>query len=221
MQPLFRWSLIVVLVLLVPIVPFLSFGETAERWVQERLDQSVSATQAAAFVVGVLATDIFLPVPSSAVSTFSGQRLGVLGGTLASWIGMTTGATIAFAIARRWGRPFAARLAGQTEYQRMERLADRQGARLIVLTRALPVLAEAAVLVLGSAQLPWRTFLPAVLLSNLGLSLAYASFGAFSRGAGAELTALIASIAFPLLAAGLARWLWPVGTATVANDATP
>jgi uncharacterized membrane protein YdjX (TVP38/TMEM64 family) len=209
MRPLFRWSLIVFVVLLAPIVPFVAFGGAAERWVQARLDPAISPWQAAGLVVGVLATDVLLPIPSSAVSTFSGQRLGVVTGTLASWFGMTAGATAAFALARRWGRPLAERLAGKQEFARMEALADRHGARLVVLTRALPVLAEAAILVLGSAQLTWRSFLPAVALSNLGLSLVYATFGAYSRGSGAEISALIASIGLPVLAAAVAKRLWP------------
>jgi uncharacterized membrane protein YdjX (TVP38/TMEM64 family) len=209
MRPLFRWSLVVLLVLAVPIVPFVGFGAAAESWIQTRLDQSVSAPRAAMFVIGVLATDVFLPVPSSAVSTFAGQRLGIVGGALASWIGMTLGAVVAFALARRFGKPLAERLAGPVELARMERLTDRHGTRLIVITRALPVLAEASVLVMGAARLSWRKFLPAAMLSNLGLSAVYATCGALSREAGIELTALIASIALPLLAAALAKRFWP------------
>ncbi len=209
MRPLFRWSLVVLLVLAVPIVPFVGFGAAAENWIQTRLDQSVSAPRAAMFVIGVLATDVFLPVPSSAVSTFAGQRLGIIAGALASWIGMTLGAVAAFALARRFGKPLAERLAGPVELARMERLTDRHGTRLIVITRALPVLAEASVLVMGAARLSWRKFLPAAMLSNFGLSAVYATCGALSREAGIELTALIASIALPLLAAALAKCLWP------------
>lgn len=212
MQPLFRWSLVVLVVLAIPVVPFVAFGARAERWIHARLDDSVSSAQAFAFVTGVLATDVFLPVPSSAVSTFGGQRLGIVRGILASWTGMTFGAIAAFSIARRWGKPLAERVAGPQEYLRMERLAEHHGARLIVLTRALPVLAEAAVLVLGATRLGWRSFLPAAMLSNLGLSAVYATFGALSREAGVELTALIASIAIPLIAAGIAKWLWPVAS---------
>jgi len=221
MQSFFRWSLVVLLVLAVPIVPFLGFGAAAERWIQTQLNDSVSAPRAATFVVGVLATDVFLPVPSSAVSTFAGQRLGFLAGALASWTGMTCGAVTAFALARRWGKPLAERLAGPDEFARMERLSDRQGARLIALTRALPVLAEASVLVLGAARLSWKKFLPVTMLSNLGLSAVYAAFGALSRDAGVELTALIASMALPLLAAALARQFWPAAGAKPNPAAAP
>jgi len=143
------------------------------------------------------------------VSTFAGQRLGIVAGALASWIGMTLGAVAAFALARCFGKPLAERLAGPVELARMERLTDRHGTRLIVLTRALPVLAEASVLVMGAARLSWRKFLPAAMLSNLGLSAVYATCGALSREAGIELTALIASIALPLLAAAIAKRYWP------------
>lgn len=218
MHAFFRWSLIILVVLLAPVIPFLAFGPAADAWVEDRLSDQVSPESAAAFVVGVLATDVFLPVPSSAVSTFSGQRLGVPLGALASWIGMSVGATIAFAVARRWGKPLAARLAGDVEYARMERLSTERGAQLIVITRALPVLAEASVLVLGATQLTWRRFLPAMLLSNLGLSLAYAIFGAYSRAADAQIAALLASITLPLLAAGVAKVLWPTSSAVTEGE---
>ncbi len=168
----------------------------------------MSTATATALVVGVLATDVLLPVPSSVVSTFAGQRLGVLGGTAASWVGMTIGAVAAFWIARRFGRPLAVWLAGAEEYARMEALSERIGPRILVLTRAVPVLAEAGVLLFGATRLSWRRFLWPVCLSNLGIAAAYALLGAWSRLEGTVLVALAASIAVPVLAVTIARrWL--------------
>ncbi len=98
MQTLLRPLLLVSIVLLVPIVPFVVFGEQLETWFHTWSEQPASRRVVAAVVVGLLATDIVLPIPSSLVSTFGGGQLGTLGGTLASWVGMTVAAVLGFAL---------------------------------------------------------------------------------------------------------------------------
>jgi len=73
----------------------------------------------------------------------------------------------------------------------------------------MPVLAEAAVLLMGTARLSWRQFFPAVALSNLGIAPVYAVLGHFARSQGQFAWALAASIALPVLATTMARWLLP------------
>lgn len=158
--------------------------------------------------MGILAADIVLPVPSSFVSTFAGAKLGPLSATMASWLGMTLGAALAFGLARWFGRPFAARLATAGDVDRTLDLTKRFGAWLLVLTRGVPILAEASVLALGVSQLPWSKFLPALALSNLGIALVYSMFGYLAREENATGLALAASISLPAAAALLARaWL--------------
>jgi uncharacterized membrane protein YdjX (TVP38/TMEM64 family) len=135
--------------------------------------------------------------------------LGILAGTAASWLGMTLGAAIGFVVARTCGRPLAERFSSIDDLQRMDVLAMRYGAWILVVTRALPVLAEAAVLFLGATRLSWRQFLPAVILSNLGIAAVYSVLGHFARSQGELPLALAASIALPVLAATMARWLLP------------
>ena len=121
-----------------------------------------SAAQTAGLIVGLLATDVLLPIPASLVSTLGGARLGWAGGTAASWAGMSLGAVLGFAWLRYGGRPVAERLAGPEELQRIEQLSRRYGPSVLVVTRALPVFAEASVLLVGIERLAWRRFLPPV-----------------------------------------------------------
>jgi uncharacterized membrane protein YdjX (TVP38/TMEM64 family) len=159
--------------------------------------------------VAILATDILLPIPSSGVSTVAGAQLGILPATAASWLGMTLGAIGGFWLARMFGRPLAERLSSTEDLAHMDAALRRYGAWILVATRALPVLAEAAVLFLGATRLSWRRFLPAVMLSNLGIAAVYSVLGHFARSQGELPLALAASIALPLLAATMARWLLP------------
>lgn len=213
MRELLRPLLLVTLVLAVPIVPFALFGASLERQTLDWLDRAVTPGRMAVLTVTVLASDLLLPVPSSVVSTLAGARLGIIAGTAASWIGMTAGGTIAFALARWLGRPFAERMAGK-ETSRLERLAARFGPRLVVAARALPVMAEASVLLVGAMRLSWRAFLPALALSNLGISLVYAVFGVWAERSNAVPAAIVASIAIPVVATTIARW-WLARTVAV------
>lgn len=193
--------LVLALALAVPIVPFLWFGEAAEARFAEWLDRSTSPGVSAALVIGLLASDVFLPVPSSVVSTFAGKVLGFWGGTAASWLGMTLGAVLAFGLVRLLGRPIARRLSSEEELARMEAMVDRHGLFILIVARPIPVFAEASVLMLGMMQLGWWRFLLAVGLSNLGIAAAYALLG--NR---VQLPiALAASIAIPLLVTLLAK----------------
>lgn len=169
------------------------------------LDAAISPSTVVILVIGLLTADIFLPVPSSLVIAFSGKMLGFWGGMAASWCGMTLGAVAAFGMVRAFGRPMAQRFATTNELRRVDAMAARIGVLVLVLTRPVPILAEAAVLLMGTTLLSWRRFLVAVGLSNLGIAAAYAAVGDFVQWP----VALVASISLPLLAGGIARLLWP------------
>jgi uncharacterized membrane protein YdjX (TVP38/TMEM64 family) len=200
--------LIVAVVLAIPILPFLGFGASAESRIADWLDASLSPAVAAGMVIGLLAADILLPIPSSVVCTFAGTVLGFWVGTAASWCGMTVGATLAFGLVRRFGRPLARRLSSEEELARMDGLADRYGILVLVLMRPIPVLAEASVIWMGLMRLCWRRFLIAVGFSNWAIAAIYAAIGNRVRLP----IAVAASLAIPLAFASLAWWLWPTST---------
>ncbi len=209
MRDLLRPLLLVGLALLVPVLPFLSFGPWLEGRIEAWLNPPPAPAAVALATVGLLSSDILLPIPSSVVSTVAGAQLGVVAATLASWLGMTTGAAIGFALARWCGRPVAERFSSTEDLDRMDALSRHWGPWILVGTRALPVLAEAAVLFLGATRLSWRGFLPPVVLANLGIAAVYSLLGHYAHTQGELPLALAASVALPVLAATMARWLLP------------
>ena len=211
MRDLLRPMLPMIVMLAIPIVPFVLFG-------QERVEAQLHAWRerpppplfVAAAVIALLASDIFLPIPSSAVSTLAGWQLGALSGALAAWMGMNLGAAIGFALARRFGQPAVAWLSRESDLKRTRKLAERFGPALLMLGRGVPVLAEASVLLLGRHGLAWRRFLPPVLLANLVLAIAYAAFGQVAAQYEWLPLALGVSIALPVLMVAAFRfWARP------------
>lgn len=220
MRELFRTLPLMCVVLLVPVLPFLLFGEQFEAWLRGFADRSHSDLLTASLIIGLLATDILLPVPSSVISTLSGWQLGWWQGTLATWIGMNLGAVIGFALARKCGRPVALWFSKEQDLERMRELSERYGPLVLVLTRAVPVFAEASVLMVGIHRISWRSFLPAIVLSNLGIALAYAAFGDYAEKNQWLPLALGVSIAIPVLMAAAAGRFLP-GKRDTASEATP
>ncbi|MCH7726857.1 MAG: VTT domain-containing protein [Planctomycetes bacterium] len=216
MRELVRPAMLICLIMAVPILPFVVFGD---QWVKDWSEQENSAPITATLVIALLSSDIFLPVPSSMISTFAGTKLGTYGGPLVSWIGMNLGALIGFALARRFGPRFARWLSKDKDLDRMKSISDRYGPVALIMTRGVPVLAEASVLLMGIHRLSWRRFLLPVLVSNLVLSVAYAGFGAFAQKNEWLGLALGVSIAVPvLLATIMGKWTKRIANETRAND---
>lgn len=219
MRVFIRPMIVMSLILLVPMVPFLLFGAEFESWVQQWAEQPASRPITALLIIVLLASDIFLPTPSSMISTLGGWQLGWWGGTLASWLGMTLGAVIGFALARRFGRPVAVWLSRESDLDRVYGLSQRLGPAAVAIFRGVPVLAEASVLLMGVHQLSWQRFLPAVLLSNFGIALAYSAFGDYAERHRWLPLALGISIALPVVLAALVTRLLPRCNASQASQA--
>lgn len=199
MRELLRPLLLMGAVLAIPIVPFALFGAEIEAWVRAWSQQPGSAAVVALGIFALLAGDILLPVPSSLVSTMGGWRLGWIAGTGVSWLGLTAGACLGFALARRWGQRLAIRLSKPDQLGRFAHLAARFGPAALVLCRGVPVFAEASVLWTGMHGMTWRKFLLPVALSNLGIALAYSAFGEFAAAHEWLPLALGVSIGLPVL----------------------
>ena len=201
-NPLIKPLVLVALVLVLPLVLLALRGESFSSLIDRWREEPPSRGQMFLAVTAVLASDVFLPVPSGPISTLAGSELGFLAGTVASTLGMTLGGIVAFGLARRWGWPLAERLASKERLTQMSRTATEQGSWLVLLTRPLPVMAEACVLLMGALQMRWLIFLPTLMASNLIVASIYAALGQHAGQQGWLPVADCFSIAVP----GLVAW---------------
>ena len=85
--------------------------------------------------------------------------------------------------------------------EEQERLALHQrrfGPLAVVLTRPLPLVAEAAALMAGAAGMGWREFLLAAGSGNLAIALVWSLAGSLGRHADSLQWVLVGSLAFPV-----------------------
>jgi len=134
--------------------------------------------------------------------------LGMLPGGIVCFAGLTAGAALGFAIAKGAGHALRDRWLAKSEATGLAQFAERWGPATLVVTRALPVLAEAAVVLLGFQGMSWKKFLPPVLLANAGIAIAYAALGQLAADQEWLVIALAISAGAPLLLSIWARhWL--------------
>ncbi len=205
-----RWFLLTTLLLALIIVPFLMFEERFERLGLEIMRGDLAGWPAAVMIGGFLALDVFLPVPSSMVSTAAGAVLGFARGMAVIWVGMTAGCVLGYLLGSR-ATAMARRFVGRDGLDRAERVSAEHGDWALVVCRPVPVLAEASVILAGLVQTPWPRFFLLTAAANVGIAAAYAAIGAFSMSIGSFLLTFVGALALPGLTMLAAR-LWLGGS---------
>ena len=199
-----RWLAVGAIVLTLILIPYFLFGDALTAWANTRL-RSPNKWFLGSFIFLLLASDVFLPVPSSIVSTSAGVLLGFAAGMSVSTLGMSAGAILGYVVGRTAGKRVLQRALSEKELARASGLIHRYGSLAVILSRPIPVLAETGVVAAGIAKMPFSKFLVASSLSNLGVSAAYAAVGAYSHETESFLLAFAGAIGAPALAMGLNR----------------
>ncbi|MGH7288400.1 MAG: TVP38/TMEM64 family protein, partial [Myxococcota bacterium] len=123
--------------------------------------------------------DLVLPVPQTAVIAALGILYGTVGGGVLGSTGLITGGLLGYALARRYGRGPVVRLVGERSLEKVERLFDRAGVWVIVLTRSLPYsIPEAVVCAAGLSGMPTRKLLVALSLGSIPTAFVFSAIGA-------------------------------------------
>lgn len=190
-----RWTLLFAATVAAILIPFFLFGDSMEAWARATLHTASARWLVAAAVGGLLALDIFLPVPSSLVSTAAGALLGFWGGLATSWIGMCLGCALGYALGGSLPAP---------ERDRMQQAWTRYGDWALILFRSVPVLAEASVFFAGLSRMPRARFAALIAVSNFAISAVYAATGAFAAERDTFLWAFAGAVLLP--GAGLLIW---------------
>ena len=199
-----RWALLWTALVALVLVPFFLFENEFNALAGRIAGGEIPASLAALAIGGLLALDVFLPVPSSIVSTAAGVLLGLWPGASVVWAGMTAGSLVGYFVGVR-SAPLARRLVGPAGLARAGALADRYGPWAVVLCRPVPVLAEATVVLAGLVRAPLRRFLWLTAGSNLGIAVGYATIGAWSMRIESFLIAFIGAVAVPGMAMLIAK----------------
>lgn len=207
--------LLVLLMVAIPLIPFLLWEESLERWCEEWLQIYGNAPLPFSLAtIFLLTVDLFLPIPSSVLSVLLARTLtthltpawlGLLATVGVLWTGMTCAALLAWGLGKLGGEHLARKIAGEEDFLRLQQFSKKYGVWILIWLRAVPLFAEASVLVLSISGVPfWRVFFLPVAWSNLGIALVYGLLGHSENGLPLGMVVL-ASILLPVTVSWIAK----------------
>lgn len=168
---------------------------------EESPDLGDAGPAAAAAAFALLTVDVLLPVPSSALMLLDGALFGPVGGALLSLAGSEAAALLGWMIGRRGGR-LLDRAVSPAARERAGAFVDERGPLAIVVTRPIPVIAEATAILAGAAGMPLGRLALAAAIGSLPPAVAYAIAGAYASSFDVGLVVLAG-----VLALACAWWL--------------
>ena len=127
--------------------------------------------------IGLLVVDVLLPVPSILVIIGMGHVFGTVIGAALSMAGMVMACLLAFGIGRS-GRNRIQRWVGPDEQARADALLARWGSTAIIISRPLPLLAEAVGVMAGASNMGWTAVTRAAAVGSAPVCFLYAGTGA-------------------------------------------
>ena len=189
-----RQSLLVVLGITAAVATCaaLGFGWRSVEEAVARLDLSVEGIERIAESWGAWAPVVsialmilhsFVPFPAELIAIANGMLFGPVWGTLVTWIGAMLGAALAFALARRYGRPLIDRLVARKAWTGAEALYACCDARTLLLARLVPVISFNLInYAAGILGIGWWRFLWTTSLGILPITVASVTLGSQLTG---------------------------------------
>ncbi|GAB4162814.1 MAG: hypothetical protein Kow00107_09990 [Planctomycetota bacterium] len=127
--------------------------------------------------IGLLISDIILPVPATSVMGSLGSVYGpILGGLVGATGSILSGMT-GYALCRLFGRTLAARFADDEELYTAQRFFDSSGAWAVALSRWLPILPEAVACLAGLSRMRLSVFSAALAAGSIPMAFTFAVIG--------------------------------------------
>jgi uncharacterized membrane protein YdjX (TVP38/TMEM64 family) len=127
--------------------------------------------------IGLIVSDLVLPVPSTAVISGLGMIYGPWLGGLLGGIGSTLAGLVAYGGCRLLGKRFLDFLVGEANLEKLGRFFERHGLWAIALSRWMPLLPEALCCLAGMARMQSLPFFAALGCGSLAMGFGFSFVG--------------------------------------------
>jgi len=158
--------------------------------------------------IGLIVSDLVLPVPATAIITTLGMIYGPWAGGLIGAVGSLLAGLVAYGGCRLLGERFCNFLVGAENMSKLGRFFDRYGLWAIALSRWMPILPEALCCLAGMSRMRFIPFLAALACGSLAMGLAFGLLGDAYHDRpiiGLLISALVPLALWPLIHAALRR----------------
>jgi uncharacterized membrane protein YdjX (TVP38/TMEM64 family) len=200
-----RLALVIVALVALMLIPVLVFDDEIDGYFagEEGLRRLQSFGGWAWLVaIGLIVSDLVLPVPSTAVIAGLGMLYGPWLGGLIGGVGSTLAGLVAYGGCRLIGKRVLDILVGEASLVKLGRFFQRYGLWTIALSRWMPLLPEALCCLAGMARMSAGPFLAALACGSMAMGFAFSFLGVAYLDrpvAGLVISALIPLAVWPIM----------------------
>ena len=131
--------------------------------------------------IGLLVADLLLPIPGTVVMSALGAVYGFwLGGLIAAAGSMLAG-VLGYSVGRFFKEGFSRKWLGARDFEKGRALFDRNGALVVAVSRALPILPEVLSCMAGLLRMPFGKFSLALACGSFPMGFLFAWIGTVGR----------------------------------------
>ena len=206
MKPRYLLLGVHLVILMLVLVPFLVFGDRFDQLLLE-LIEGKRTLEVFVGTATLLMLDVFIPVPSSALSISAGMLLGAPLAFSACLLGLTLGCLLAYGFGYFFRRLNFERWHADQDFNRLSGQFSRYGYVVLLALRGVPILSEMSVIVAGFHRYPFARFFLVTLIANTVLAALYAFLGERAAEAGSYYLIGAVFILIPVVTFG-SRLLW-------------
>jgi len=127
--------------------------------------------------IGLIVSDLLIPMPSTAVISGLGMLYGPWLGGFLGGVGSILAGVVGYVGCRMLGKRVVNILMGDTNLEKLQKFFDRYGTWAIALSRWMPLLPEALACLAGMARMPFGRFMAALTVGSLAMGFSFALLG--------------------------------------------
>ena len=111
-------------------------------------------------IASLLLIDLFIAIPTLAVTILAGYFLGFALGALSVFIGLMFSGLIGYVLSRRYGSKLLLKIyKDQTKLDEMQYIFNKHGSTVLIMCRAMPMLPEISCCLSGANRMPFLKFI--------------------------------------------------------------
>ena len=177
-----RWRIyaVIFVIAIIMLASMLFVGDTIDRYFEgpEGLDRLRSyGDWAWAVGIGLIVSDLILPVPATTVITLLGMLYGPWLGGFIGGVGSLLAGLVAYGGCRLLGDRFVRFIVGETNLVRLNKFFSRHGLWAIALTRWMPLLPEALCCLAGMSRMRFWPMFIALACGSFPMGFTFAFLG--------------------------------------------
>ena len=167
---------------LIMAVVFVLWGDSFESSLnQQAFVDKYDPAEAWLVAIGLILSDLFLPIPASGIMAAIGSIYGIGLGFTINFCSFLSAGLIAYGLARVFSHKGARWICSDEELENYKGFFDRWGGHSIIISRLFPILPEVTSLLAGFSKMNFKKYVISLIFGTLPVSFLYTWLGHASK----------------------------------------